>query len=60
MVAQNEPPHQDLRCLQIQLFASLVVKELRGAYDMTILFMFKKALIMNSLILDSGSDRISI
>ena len=22
----NEPPHQDLRCLQIQLFASLVLK----------------------------------
>ena len=22
------PPHQDLRCLQIQLFSSLVVKEL--------------------------------
>ena len=27
-VAHYEPPHQDLRCLQIQLFASLVVKEL--------------------------------
>ena len=27
-VAHNEPPHQDLRCLQIQLFVSLVVKEL--------------------------------
>ena len=27
-VAHNEPPHQDLRCLQIQLFSSLVVKEL--------------------------------
>ena len=23
-----EPPHQDLRCLQIQLYASLVLKEL--------------------------------
>ena len=29
-MAQNEPPHQDLRCLQIQLYASLVVKELRS------------------------------
>ena len=27
-VALHEPPHQDLRCLQIQLFMSLVVKEL--------------------------------
>ena len=24
----DEPPHQDLRCLQIQLFSSLLVKEL--------------------------------
>ena len=24
----NEPPHQDLRCLQIQLFSSLVIEEL--------------------------------
>ena len=28
-VAHYEPPHQDLRCLQIQLFLSLVVKELK-------------------------------
>ena len=27
-MAHDEPPHQDLRCLQIQLFLSLVVKEL--------------------------------
>ena len=27
-VAHHEPPHQDLRCLQILLFLSLVVKEL--------------------------------
>ena len=26
--AHDEPPHQDLRCLQIQLFSSLVLKEL--------------------------------
>ena len=25
-VAHHEPPHQDLCCLQIQLFSSLVVK----------------------------------
>ena len=29
-VAENEPPLQDLRCLQIQLFASLVDKEFRN------------------------------
>ena len=28
-VAHHEPPHQDLRCLQIQLFSSLVVKKLK-------------------------------
>ena len=28
--AQNEPPHQDLRCLQIQLFLSLVVKRVKS------------------------------
>ena len=28
-VANYEPPHQDLHCLQIQLFLSLVLKELR-------------------------------
>ena len=28
-VAHYEPPHQDLRCLQIQPFSSLVVKELK-------------------------------
>ena len=27
-VAHYEPPHQDLRCLQIQLLLSLVLKEL--------------------------------
>ena len=30
-MAHYEPPHQDLRCLQIQLFSSLVVKELKVA-----------------------------
>ena len=29
-MAHYEPPHQDLRCLQIQLFSSLVVKELNN------------------------------
>ena len=28
-VAHYEPPHQDLRCLQIQLFSSLILKELK-------------------------------
>ena len=29
-MAHYEPSHQDLRCLRIQLFSSLVVKELRS------------------------------
>ena len=29
-VAHYEPPHQDLCCLQIQLFSSLVLKELNA------------------------------
>ena len=28
-MGHNEPPHQVLRCLQIQLFSSLVLKESR-------------------------------
>ena len=31
-VAHFEPSHQDLRCLQIQLFSSLVLKELSTVY----------------------------
>ena len=31
-MAHVEPLHQDLRCLQIQLFSSLVVKELNCFY----------------------------
>ena len=33
MRCHYEPPHQDLRCLQIQLFSSLVVKELNTLLD---------------------------
>ena len=33
----DEPPHQDLHCVQIQLFSSLVHKELINAYDSGIL-----------------------
>ena len=29
-VAHYEPPHHDLRCLQIQLFSSVVVKVLKS------------------------------
>ena len=32
-VAHYEPPHQDLCCLQIQLFLSLVLKELTADYE---------------------------
>ena len=28
-VAPYEPPHQDLRCLQIQIFSFLALKELK-------------------------------
>ena len=28
-VAHSEPPHQDLRCFPIQLFSTLVLKELK-------------------------------
>ena len=31
-VAHYEPPHQDLLCLQIQLFSSLVVNCVRHCY----------------------------
>ena len=41
-VAHYEPPHQDLRCLKIQLFSSLVVKEL---------IELAKAILVHSLIL---------
>ena len=30
-MAYHEPPHQDLQCLQIQLFLSMVLKELTVA-----------------------------
>ena len=30
-MAHDEPPHQDQRCLQIQLVSSLVLKELKMA-----------------------------
>ena len=33
-VAHDEPPHQYLRCLQIQLFSSLVLKELNSQNDL--------------------------
>ena len=32
-VAHYEPPHQNLRCLQLQLFSSLVGKELINAFN---------------------------
>ena len=36
-VAHHEPPHQDLRCLQIQLNSSLVVKELNALLILRVL-----------------------
>ena len=32
-VAHNEPSHQDLHCLQIQVLSSLVLKKLRQKYS---------------------------
>ena len=32
-MAHYEPPHQDLRCLLIQLFTSLVLKELNAKFE---------------------------
>ena len=32
-LAHHEPPHQDLRCLQIQLFSSLVGIEFKVGID---------------------------
>ena len=34
-MAHYEPPHQDLRCLQIQLFSSLVCKGLNDIFSET-------------------------
>ena len=39
-VAHIEPSHPDLRCLQIQLFSSPVVKELKHPYLLTIYWLF--------------------
>ena len=37
-VAHHEPPHQDLHCLHIQLFSSLVLKELSsGKFSVIVL-----------------------
>ena len=41
-MAHYEPPHQDLRCLQIQLFSYLVVKELKHASDYFFKYIAKK------------------
>ena len=34
-VAHDEPPHQDQRCLQIQLFSSLVLKRVKQIKETT-------------------------
>ena len=43
-VTHHEPPHQDLRCFQIQLFSSLVLKELKyiGTPSYFLPFLFRK------------------
>ena len=42
-VAHYEPLHQDLRCLQIKLFSSLVLKELTKKQDVN----FRKPITVN-------------
>ena len=37
-MAHYEPSHQDLRCLQIQLFSSLVLKELINIIQLSLPF----------------------
>ena len=39
-VAHHEPPHQDLHCLQIQLFLSLALKKLNNLSSMYKFFSF--------------------
>ena len=49
-MAHNEPPHPDLRCLQINLFASLVLKELtvqEEPYFVIVFFFFVASLSIN-------------
>ena len=46
-VADKEPPHQDLRCLQIQLFSALVVKELIWSVGWLFWGGFKVVIITN-------------
>ena len=48
-VVHYEPSHQDLRCLQIQLFLSLVVKELilqkRAVEPITLIILCHKVML---------------
>ena len=40
-VAHYEPPHQDLCCLQIQLFSSLLLKELMSCNSNAVLSLWQ-------------------
>ena len=54
-VAHYEPPHQDLPCLQIQLFLSLVLKELR--YMGTLPFQVREKYLENEIFSRSGKSQ---
>ena len=48
-MAHDEPPHQDLRCSQIQLFLSLVLKELRLVFLSVVYNQLKRCLVRSIL-----------
>ena len=55
-VAYNEPSHQDLGCLQIQIFLSLVDKELNrqsGSQDQKSVIFLQNVISLNQLLQNS-------
>ena len=57
-MAHYEPPHQDLCCLQIQLFASLVVKELIGIMPCSVqIFSVKLLLAIGVIVFASVAEK---
>ena len=57
-MAHYEPPHQDLCCLQIQLVASLVVKELIGIMPCSVqIFSVKLLLAIGVIVFASVAEK---
>ena len=48
-MAHYEPPHQDLHCLQILLFASLVLKELNNILFIENTYMYVQYIMIQDL-----------